>query len=86
MALKLRGAGKQKMNNMDELQSIMNDISKLRDKLANIPDYIIEKEQYRKIDNRFMNSYDEIKTIYDCLVVSYKQYLLGNPIKSFKFK
>ena len=73
------------MGNMDELQNIMNDISKLRDKLSNMPDYIISKEQYRKIDNRFMNSYDEIKTIYDCLVLSKEQYLLDNPPKDFKF-
>ena len=73
------------MGNMDELESIMNDIDKLRDRLVNIPDYIIEKEQYRKIDNRLMNSCDEIKTIYDCLVLSKEQYLLDNPPKSFKF-
>ena len=73
------------MGNVELLENIMNDINKLRDRLVNIPDYIISKEQYRKIDNRFMNSYDEIKTIYDCLVLSKEQYLLDNPQKDFKF-
>ena len=73
------------MGNMELLESIMNDINKLRDRLVNIPDYIISKEQYRKIDNRFLNSFDDIQLIYDCLVLSKEQYLLDNPPKSFKF-
>lgn len=85
MGLRLRGAEKQ-MGNMDELQSILNDISKLRDKLADIPDYIIQKDQYRKVDNRLMNSYNDIEIIYNYLVLSKEQYLLDNPIKSFRFK
>lgn len=74
------------MGNMDELQSILNDISKLRDKLVDVPDYIIQKDQYRKVDNRLMNSYNDIEIIYNCLVLSKEQYLLDNPIKSFRFK
>ena len=73
------------MGNMEELQNIMDDISKLRDRIANIPDYIIEKEQYRKIDNRLLNNWNEIKIIYDCLVLSKEQYLLDNPPKTFRF-
>lgn len=73
------------MGNMDELKNIMDDTNKLRDRIANIPDYIISKEQYRKIDNRLMNSCDEIQIIYDCLILSKEQYLLDNPPKSFKF-
>ena len=69
------------MSNMNNLQEIMDDISRLRDKLANIPNYIIDKEQYRKIDNRMQSSYDNIKVLYDCLVVSKEQYLLDRPIK-----
>ena len=69
------------MGNMDNLQEVMDDISRLRDKLANIPNYIIDKEQYRKIDNRMQSSYDNIKVLYDCLVVSKEQYLLDRPIK-----
>lgn len=74
------------MGNMNNLQEILNDISKLRDKLAIIPDYIIQKDQYRKIDNRLMNSYNDIEIIYNCLVLSKEQYLMDNPIKSFRFK
>jgi len=73
------------MSNMDNLQEVMDDISRLRDKLANIPDYIMDKEQYRKIDNKMQSSYDNIKVLYDCLVVSREQYLLDNPTKSFRF-
>ena len=69
------------MSNMENLQEVMEDISRLRDKLANIPNYIIDKEQYRKIDNRMQSSYDNIKVLYDCLVVSKEQYLLDRPIK-----
>ena len=68
------------MSNMDNLQEIMDDISRLRDKLANIPDYIMDKEQYRKIDNRMQSSYDNIKVLYDCLVVTKEQYIVDNPI------
>ena len=70
---------------MDNLQEVMDDISRLRDKLANIPDYIMDKEQYRKIDNRMQRSYDNIKVLYDCLIVSKEQYIVDNPIKSFRF-
>ena len=70
---------------MDNLQEGMDDISRLRDKLANIPDYIMDKEQYRKIDNRMQRSYDNIKVLYDCLIVSKEQYIVDNPIKSFRF-
>ena len=73
------------MSNMDNLQEVMDDISRLRDKLANIPNYIMDKEQYRKIDNKMQSSYDNIKVLYDCLVVSREQYLLDNPTKSFRF-
>ena len=73
------------MSNMDNLQEVMDDISRLRDKLANIPDYIMDKEQYRKIDNRMQRSYDNIKVLYDCLIVSKEQYIVDNPIKSFRF-
>ena len=73
------------MSNMDNLQEIMEDISRLRDKLANIPDYIMGKDQYRKIDNKMQSSYDNIKVLYDCLIVSKEQYLLDNPIKAFRF-
>ena len=73
------------MGNMDNLQEVMDDISRLRDKLANIPDYIMDKEQYRKIDNRMQRSYDNIKVLYDCLIVSKEQYIVDNPIKSFRF-
>ena len=69
------------MGNMDNLQEIMDDISRLRDKLANIPDYIMDKEQYRKIDNKMQSSYANIKVLYDCLVISREQYLLDRPTK-----
>ena len=73
------------MSNMNNLQEVMDDISRLRDKLANIPDYIMSKEQYRKIDNKMQSSYDNIKILYDCLVISKEQYLLDNPPKFFRF-
>ena len=73
------------MSNMNNLQEVMDDISRLRDKLANIPNYIMDKEQYRKIDNKMQSSYDNIKVLHDCLVVSKEQYLLDNPIKPFRF-